>query len=696
MMSFPRDGSGRNSVPIVRPLQQHQRQRPAQTPTASSQEYERCSNSPRSCNPSTAVAIPPNGQQHQHNLQPRPSHQKPPATNMYTPTPASPVKVGGSPDTQLPMASVQQQQQHGQVAPSPSRHSSSLELSNPNMVQLYGRLPAASAAAGVPGLIGTAPIAASPAHRRSSLPNSNSANSGHTSYSSLLLGQRLQSDLVGTASPASMAAITSFTTRPSPAHRAPPHVTTFPTSPHSPVSRGSDGTYSPLQEQQNRPSPGPSASMHGRVLAAAPDSTNLHVPSLASSPSWSQQQQQLQLLSTGVSGAAPKGMIPFNTATTAPSSLPSPWASATQTTATTTSLSAFVDLDDIRQAHERPFRFKMLPPPPPYERFLALWEMNASDRRTSQATTRGEDTCTNSITHQQRVIARGDSHSSAGTASPMERGNMEAMLHPLTGAHADPCRPGIDLGALSAAEEERASDAAAPCETAAAMSEFDNDRISAVSHHSTPERAAMVTQYHHILERWWAHTVIFEGKLGVRQHLGNLHLCPSFADAQRAVAAASAPASPVRVGSGTFDDVPADARVINELTAPEESAAFPVPAPTANPLVAEEVVLQVWSALALQWWEETKRCLCPRRGCRGAPRRGTPSTRIDDNGVGSSRSGSDVRDAASLASVNSYDFPSTAEDRLTRSLPPPDHDTLLHFDFTMPSAFSSPTDSLQI
>ncbi|KAG5504595.1 hypothetical protein JIQ42_06433 [Leishmania sp. Namibia] len=680
MMSFPRNDSGGNTLPTVRPLQHHQpqRQHPAQTPTASSHEYERYFNSPRPCNPSTAPTILPNGQQQQHNLQQLPSQQKPPAVNMCTLTPASPVNVGGSPDTQFPVAPMRRQQQHDQVASSPSRHSSSADLNNPNMMQLYGRLPATSAAAGVPGLIGTAPIAASLVHRRPSALNGNSANGGHNSNSSLLLAQRLQQDFVSTTSPAPMVsststqqqqqhrrtAITPFTTRPPSAHRAPPRVAAYPLSPQSPVGRGSDGICSPLHEQQQlhpqqeQQLPYLPVPIHGRVPATAPDSTNVCASSFTSSPSRSQQQQQqLHLLSVRASGAAPEVMVSFNPVTTASPSLPSPGPAAAQAMATTTSLSTFSNLEDIRQAHERPFRFKMLPPPPPFERFLMLWEMNASDRRPSQAMARGKGVSSSS--------------SSRGTASAMERGNVEAMLRASRSAHAE--------------EDDRASD---------------NGCVSGDLHRSTPQRVAMVTQYLHILQRWWAHVVIFERKLEVRQRLGNLRPCPSFADAQRAVAAAAAaaaaPGSPVRVGSGTLDDGPADARQINELTTPEESVAFPAPATTADPFVAEEVALQAWSTLALQWWEETKQCLRPRRSCRAAPRRGTPSTRIDDNGGSSSRSGSEMHDAASLVSVNSYEFPSTEEGHLTQSLPPPDHDALLHFDFTIQSAFSSPTDSLQM
>ncbi|KAG5509255.1 hypothetical protein GH5_06343 [Leishmania sp. Ghana 2012 LV757] len=665
MMSFPRDDSGGNTFPTVRPLQHHQpqRQHPAQAPTASSREYERYFNSPRPCNPSTAPTILPNGQQQQYNLQQLPSQQKPPAVNMCTLTPASPVNVGGSPDTQFPVAPMRRQQQHDQVASSPSRHSSSADMNNPNMMQLYGRLPATRAAAGVPGLIGTAPIAASLVHRRPSALNSNS---------SLLLAQRLQQDFVST-SPAPMVsstqqqqhrktAITPFTTRPAPAHRGPPRVAAYPISPQSPVGRGSDGICSPLHEQEQQ-SPYLPVPMHGRVPATAPDSTNVYASSFTSSPSRSQQQQQLHLLSVRHSGAAPEVMVSFNAVTTASPSLSSPGPAAAQAMATTTSLSTFADLEDIHQAHERPFRFKMLPPPPPFERFLMLWEMNASDRPPSQAMARGEGVSSNS---------------SRGTASAMERGNVEAMLRASTSAHAE--------------EDDRASDGAAQCKTALTINPSDNGRMSGESHRSTPQRVAMVTQYHHILQRWWAHVVIFERKLEVRQRLGNLRLCPSFADAQRAVGAAAAPGSPVRVGSGTFDDGPADARQINELTTPEEPVAFPAPATTADPFVAEEVALQAWSTLALQWWEETKQCLRPRRSCRGAPCRGTPSTRIDDN-EGSS---SEMHDAASLVSVNSYEFPSTEEGHLTQSLPPPDHDALLHFDFTIQSAFSSPTDSLQM
>lgn len=69
---------------------------------------------------------------------------------------------------------------------------------------------------------------------------------------------------------------------------------------------------------------------------------------------------------------------------------------------------------------------------------------------------------------------------------------------------------------------------------------------------------------------------------------------------------------------------------------------------------------------------------------------------MDDDGVDSTRSGNETRDAASSESVHSYELPSAEAGRLTRSLPPPDHDVLLHFDFTIQSTSSSQTDSLQL
>ncbi|AYU77492.1 hypothetical protein LdCL_150013300 [Leishmania donovani] len=664
MMSFPRDDCGSSSssssMPAAPPQQrQHhllqQQPHPAQMPTAPSQEHVQYSISPGPYNSSTAATILTADQHQQCDLQQRLLQHKPPAVNLYTPTSASLVDVGGPLGAQSAMTSMQQQQHH-HVVPSLSKHSSLSELNNPNAIQLHGLLPETSAAASVPGLFLTAPTSSSPAHRRPSVLNSND-NSGPSTSSPLPLAQRLQPAFVDTTSSASIlsssspdpqqlhrtAAITPFTTCPPLAHRAPPPVAAYPASPHSPAGYGSGGIPSPLQQHQH---------------------------------------QQLHFLSVGANAAAPEGLVPF-AASTAPPSLPSPGAVATPTTATATSLSVLAGLDDLQQAHERPFRFKVLPPPPTFDGFLMLWETNASDRRSSGATTMGEDTSSNSITQQQQRIAHGGGHSRGGAAPAMERGDVEAVLRASTSERAEPRRSASDFGALSAAEDDGASDGAAPCKAAAAVDVHDKTRISGESGQSTPERRAMVAQYRQILERWWAYMVTFASKPEVRQRLGNMRLCPSFADAHQAAAAAS----PVGSGSGVLDGVPTDAWQTNVLTAPAASA---------DPFIAEEVVLQAWSTLLLQWWEETKQRRLPRRSRHGAPRRGAPPTRMDDDGVDSTRSGNERRDAASSESVHSYELPSAEEGRLTRSLPPPDHDVLLHFDFTIPSASSSQADSLQL
>lgn len=676
-MSFPRDDCGSSSMPAAPPQQQHQRQhhllqqqsRPAQMPTASSQEHGQYSISPGPYNPSTAATILTADQHQQCDLQQRLLQHKPPAVNMYALTSASLVDVGGPPGAQSPMTSMQPQQHH-HVAPSLSKHSSLSELNNPNATQLHGLLPETSAAASVPGLFLTALTSSSPAHRRPSVLSSND-NSGHSTSSPLPLAQRLQPVFVDTTSAASIlspsspdpqqlhrtAAITPFTTCPPLSHRAPPPVDAYPTSPHSPAGYGSGGIPSPLQQHQ---------------------------------------QQQLHLLSVGANAATPEDLVPFAT-TTAPPSLPSPGAVATPTTATATSLGALAGLDDLQQAHERPFRFKVLPPPPTFEGFLMLWETNASDRHSSGATTMGEDTSSNSITQQQQQgIAHGGGHSSGGAAPAMERGNVEAVLRASTSERAEPRRSASDLGALSAAEDDEASDGAAPCKAAAAVNVSDKTRISGMSGQTIPERRAMVAQYRQILERWWAYMVIFASKPEVQQRLGNMHLCPSFADAHQAVAAAvAAAASPVGSGSGVLDGGPTDAWQPNVLTVPAASAVSPIPATTADPFITEEVVLQAWSTLLLQWWEETKQRRRP-RSRHGTLCRGAPPTRMDDDGVDSTRSGNETRDAASSESVHSYELSSAEEGRLTRSLPPPDHDVLLHFNFTIQSASSSRTDSLQL
>ncbi|CBZ25092.1 hypothetical protein, unknown function [Leishmania mexicana MHOM/GT/2001/U1103] len=520
---------------------------------------------------------------------------------------------GGSSST---MTAAPPQQQHHHVVPSLSTHSSLSELNNPNAIQLHGLLPETGAAV-VPAPFTTAPTSSSPAHCHPSVLNSN--NSGHSTSSPIPLSQQLQPVFVGATSSTSIlsssspdpqqlhrtAAITPFTTCPPLAHRAPPPVPGYLAFPHSSAGHGSGGIPSPLQQHQ---------------------------------------QQQLHLLSAGANAAAPEGLVPFTAPATAPPPLPSTGAVGTPTTATTTSLSALAGLDDLQQAHERPFRFNVLPPPPPFEEFLMLWETNASDRRASGATTMGEDTSSNSITHQQQQgIAHGGGHRSSGAAPAMERGNVEAVLRASTSERAE-------------------DDGAAPCTAAAAVNLPDNTRIRGESTQSTPEPSAMVAQYRKILERWWAYTVLFASKPEVRERLGNPHLCPSFTDAQQAVAA----------------------------------AVSPIPATAADAFTAEKVVLQAWSTLLLQWWEETKQRCRPRQSRHGALHRGAPPTRMDSDGVDSTRSPNETRDTASSESVNSYELPSAEEGPLTRSLPPPDHDLLLHFDFTIQSASSSPTDSLPL
>ncbi|CAJ1014971.1 hypothetical protein Q4I30_000466 [Leishmania utingensis] len=674
MKSFLHDDSGNNNMPTVPPRQQHQH--PAQTPMASSQEYGQYSVSPGPYNPSTAAIILPAGQQQQHGLQQRPLQQNPSAASVYTLTPANPVNIGGFPGAQSPLTSMQHQQHH-HVVPSPSRHSSLSELNNPSTIQLHERLLAAGAAPGVPGLVITAPIVVSPAHRRPSV-----LNSGHCTSSALLLARRLHPVFVDTTPPVSIVSppsphqqqrgttpVRSFVTHPTLAHRAPAQVAAYAVSSNSPAGYGSDNIRSPFQQPQQKQPPYPPAPIHGRVPPTAPDPTSAHATfSLASSLSRSQQQQQqLHLLSVGASGAAPEALVSF---ATAPLLLPSPREAAAPTTVTTTSLSALVDLDDVRQGYERPFRFKTLPPPPTFESFLMLSETNAFDQGFSRATARGEEvTNSNSVTQQQEIACAG-SHKSGGAAPATGRGNMEAVLRASTNPRGEPRRSPSDFVSLSAAEDnDGASDGAAQCKAAAAINEPDNKRMSSESRHSTPEWFAMVAQYHHVLERWWTYMVIFENKPEVRQRLGNLHQCPSFADAQQAVAAAAAASSsPVGGGCGTLDGGATD------------------------PLVAEEVVLQAWSTLALQWWEETKQRRRPRRSHRRAPCGGLPPTRMDDEGVGGSRSGNETGETASLASVNPYELLSAEEGHLTRSLPP-DHDALLHFDFTIQSALSSPTDS---
>lgn len=161
--------------------------------------------------------------------------------------------------------------------------------------------------------------------------------------------------------------------------------------------------------------------------------------------------------------------------------------------------SGVVDAEEMRQANERPFRFKMLPPPPTFDRFLLQWEANAADahcrpwRRADNTTTcsnpHGDGPGRVAMLTEEDVLQRSASSATAGNGSN-------------------------PAGATACTAEER---------------------------------LALAEQYHRILERWWYYMSVFEQKSEVRQRLGNLYTCPDFADAQRAVAIGSAELLPGEV-----------------------------------------------------------------------------------------------------------------------------------------------------
>lgn len=150
-----------------------------------------------------------------------------------------------------------------------------------------------------------------------------------------------------------------------------------------------------------------------------------------------------------------------------------------------------VDAEEARQANERPFRFKMLPPPPTFDRFLQQWEANAADSN-------------------YRPWRRGD-----GGA-----GHVDAADH---------------LCVLTA-EDVLQRTAAAATATVVASAAAGGGGNGGGGLRSVQDRLALAEQYHRILERWWYYMSVFEQKAEVRQRLGSLYSCPDYADAQRAVA----------------------------------------------------------------------------------------------------------------------------------------------------------------
>ncbi|KAG5509094.1 hypothetical protein JKF63_06102 [Porcisia hertigi] len=539
------------------------------------------------------------------------------------------------------MTSMQQEQQlHRVVAPSLSL------LNNPKTMQTNGGITPTNAF-GAPGVVLSAPISLSPVHCRHSALNSSSTSS------SLSIAHQLQSVSTDTT-----ATIMSFTTYPPQIHGASPQGAPHSVYPHSLVNHTVGRTLTPPQHQHQ----------HARSL--------------------------------GASSVAPESLVSL---TAAPLALPSLGAPTTPTKATTTILSTLVDLD-LRRAHERPFRFKMLPPPPPFERFVVFWETNAPDQTSPRDTTRGTDLRAKNITYphdqqmQQQDIARANDHSIGGAGPQTERGNTEATLRASPRALAEPCQLASDWGSLSGADEgDVASGNAVQNNTAAPIRELDKGRIIDELRHSTPDRLAMLSQYQHILERWWLCMVTLENKPEVRQQIGDVRPCPSFADAQKVVAAAAPiAASPPESECGTPPSDPTDTQETDVLTGTEASAVSPTLAMTADPLLTEEAVLQTWSRLVVQWWEETKQRRRPRCSCPRAPHLETLPLRTNGDDVDGRRAGIETQDAASLASVNSYELPSNEEAHLSGSPLSCDHDTLLHFDFTCHSALSSPTDSLQV
>ncbi|KPI88399.1 hypothetical protein ABL78_2518 [Leptomonas seymouri] len=149
-----------------------------------------------------------------------------------------------------------------------------------------------------------------------------------------------------------------------------------------------------------------------------------------------------------------------------------------------------VDAEEMRQANERPFRFRMLPPPPTFDRFLLQWEANAADAH-------------------YRPWRRSDANTPHGN-------NVERA------------------GVLT--EEDMLQRSAAASTAAVVASAGSGTNPGGPTPRSAEERLALAEQYHRTLERWWYYMAVFEQKPEVRQRLGGLHTCPDYADAQRAVA----------------------------------------------------------------------------------------------------------------------------------------------------------------
>jgi hypothetical protein len=235
---------------------------------------------------------------------------------------------------------------------------------------------------------------------------------------------------------------------------------------------------------------------HG-AAAAAPLSTTSASSFAYSTPPSSVTQYPQQLVTGGTTAGVTDVLNSFSTATTS-----APAAASTQSNSTTnvtaaavgTVDSGVVDAEEMRQANERPFRFKMLPPPPTFDRFLLQWEANAADA------------------HYR----------------PWRRSDGSGNLHGDFGER---------VGVLTEEDVLQRSAVAATATVVATASSGNGHPNGAATLRTAEERLALAEQYRRILERWWYYMSVFEQKAEVRQRLGSLYSCPDYADAQRAVAA---------------------------------------------------------------------------------------------------------------------------------------------------------------
>ncbi|KPA75158.1 hypothetical protein ABB37_08820 [Leptomonas pyrrhocoris] len=274
----------------------------------------------------------------------------------------------------------------------------------------------------------------------------------------------------------------------------PPSIT--PPSPQQQQQRGNSislnsAQYSPLARQSQPPvvlSSTPPGSTPGQLFSihplsplstssggSQPNRTHVHVAPTPTFAPTSVTQHPQQPATEAAGGGRDAGNS-FSAATTM---------SAASTTAAVHN--GVVDAAEMRLANERPFRFKMLPPPPTFDRFLLQWEANAEDAH-------------------YRPWRRGDDG-------------------------------GIPHSGVLTTEDALQRSAAAATATVVTSAGGSGTNASGPAPRSAEERLALAEQYRRILERWWNYMAVFEQKPEVRQRLGSLYTCPDCADAQRAVAA---------------------------------------------------------------------------------------------------------------------------------------------------------------